>query len=359
MAASRTRHSNPDKPSTCGDVPIARPAGRPRPGRRACILIRWARKRSVIKPRSARYAPRPTGGAGSSRSSPVSASSRWSPGPSPGRSRSARPDHRHRRRGPVRIRRCARPAAPPRLPRPSPAAAAAAPGQRSARARARARQDLARARQDLARARQHPARATAGSGGHAAKLPKAARRACRPADVVLSLFASQDRYGPGQLPAFTVDVVSTSPRTCTFNVGPKFLAVVITARRRPDLELGGLRGRGRLEPDRAGQGGARGGAGFLGPRDLLARVLRPGRPGACRDLPCRCHRRAAGEQEGSPDQLGVPSGSARCTAPGWTLQPAGTGPRAGSGRAGRRRPRRAAGPRRWPPGPSAGRRNAR
>ena len=48
-------------------------------------------------------------------------------------------------------------------------------------------------------------------------------------DVVLSMFASQDRYGPGQLPAFTVDVVSTSPRTCTFNVGPRFLAVVITA----------------------------------------------------------------------------------------------------------------------------------
>ena len=88
----------------------------------------------------------------------------------------------------------------------SPAAPAAAPGQRSARARA-----------------------TAPSRGHAAKLPKAARRACRPADVVLSLFASQDRYGPGQLPDFTVDVVSTSPRTCTFNVGPKFLAVVITA----------------------------------------------------------------------------------------------------------------------------------
>ncbi len=102
----------------------------------------------------------------------------------------------------------------------SPAASAAAPGQRSARARAR---------QDPARARQDRARATAPSRGHAAKPPKAARRACRPADVVLSLFASQDRYGPGQLPAFTVDVVSTSRRTCTFNVGPRFLAVVITA----------------------------------------------------------------------------------------------------------------------------------
>lgn len=100
----------------------------------------------------------------------------------------------------------------------SPVAAASGAGQQpSARARARTHQDRARAR------------ATATSPGRTAKLPRTARRACRPADVVLSLFASQDRYGPGQLPAFTVDVVSTSPRTCTFNVGPRFLAVVITA----------------------------------------------------------------------------------------------------------------------------------
>jgi hypothetical protein len=46
---------------------------------------------------------------------------------------------------------------------------------------------------------------------------------------VLSLFTSQDSYGPGQLPVFDLDVVSTSPRTCTFNVGPKFLALVITS----------------------------------------------------------------------------------------------------------------------------------
>jgi hypothetical protein len=46
---------------------------------------------------------------------------------------------------------------------------------------------------------------------------------------VLSLFASQDSYGPGQLPVFDLDVVSTSARKCTFNVGPKFLALVITS----------------------------------------------------------------------------------------------------------------------------------
>ncbi|MGD0375526.1 MAG: hypothetical protein ABSB01_13190 [Streptosporangiaceae bacterium] len=59
--------------------------------------------------------------------------------------------------------------------------------------------------------------------------PPPNRRACRPGSVVLSLFASQGSYGAGQLPVFDVDVVSTSARRCTFNVGPKFLALVITS----------------------------------------------------------------------------------------------------------------------------------
>ncbi len=54
--------------------------------------------------------------------------------------------------------------------------------------------------------------------------------ACKPGEVVLSLFSGQDGYGRGQLPEFDVDVVSTAARTCAFNVGPKFLALVITAR---------------------------------------------------------------------------------------------------------------------------------
>jgi hypothetical protein len=52
-------------------------------------------------------------------------------------------------------------------------------------------------------------------------------RACRAGDVVLSLFNSQQKYGLGQAPAFDVDVVSTSARTCSFNVGAKFLALEI------------------------------------------------------------------------------------------------------------------------------------
>lgn len=62
-------------------------------------------------------------------------------------------------------------------------------------------------------------------GGSAPRM----RRACKPGDVVLSLFASQDSYGQSRLPQFEVDVVSTSRRTCAFNVGPRFLAVVATA----------------------------------------------------------------------------------------------------------------------------------
>jgi hypothetical protein len=54
-------------------------------------------------------------------------------------------------------------------------------------------------------------------------------QACSPAQVVLSVFPSQPSYRPGQLPKFDVDVVSTSPGTCVFNVGPRFLALVVTA----------------------------------------------------------------------------------------------------------------------------------
>jgi hypothetical protein len=59
--------------------------------------------------------------------------------------------------------------------------------------------------------------------------PSGPVRACHQGDVVLSLFSGQASYGAGQLPEFEVDVVSTSSGTCAFNVGPGFLALVITA----------------------------------------------------------------------------------------------------------------------------------
>jgi hypothetical protein len=54
-------------------------------------------------------------------------------------------------------------------------------------------------------------------------------RACKAGDVVISLFADQDSYGQGQLPAFDVNVVSTAARTCGFNVGAKHLSLVVRA----------------------------------------------------------------------------------------------------------------------------------
>ena len=66
----------------------------------------------------------------------------------------------------------------------------------------------------------------------AAFAPRAAphpARACKPGDVVLSLFVDQDSYGQGQLPEFDVNVVSTATRTCGFNVGAKHLSLVVRA----------------------------------------------------------------------------------------------------------------------------------
>jgi hypothetical protein len=70
--------------------------------------------------------------------------------------------------------------------------------------------------------------------------------------VVLSLFSSQASYGPGQLPEFDVDVVSVSARTCVFNLGPRFLALVITAQgKRVWSSADCVAGRGSLQTDLA------------------------------------------------------------------------------------------------------------
>jgi len=68
-----------------------------------------------------------------------------------------------------------------------------------------------------------PAAAAAGPGG---------TPSCTPADVVISLFATGASYGQGQPPGFDVDVVSTAAGTCSFNVGPRYLALVVMAGQR-------------------------------------------------------------------------------------------------------------------------------
>ncbi|HEY1619190.1 MAG TPA: hypothetical protein VGG25_16330 [Streptosporangiaceae bacterium] len=74
----------------------------------------------------------------------------------------------------------------------------------------------------------------AGSTPAAHQKGTAARKRFRPrpcphGDVVLSLFSSQASYGARQLPQFTVDVVATARRTCTFDVGAQHIALVIFA----------------------------------------------------------------------------------------------------------------------------------
>jgi hypothetical protein len=54
-------------------------------------------------------------------------------------------------------------------------------------------------------------------------------RACARRSVVISLFASQVSYPAHARPVFDLDVVSTEGRTCTFNVGARYLALVIKA----------------------------------------------------------------------------------------------------------------------------------
>ncbi|MGH3159708.1 MAG: hypothetical protein ACRDNF_24480, partial [Streptosporangiaceae bacterium] len=56
---------------------------------------------------------------------------------------------------------------------------------------------------------------------------------CRPGDVVISLSAGGSSFRPGAHPRFTVTVVSTAGQTCAFNVGSRYLTLVI--------ESGGVR----------------------------------------------------------------------------------------------------------------------
>lgn len=61
-----------------------------------------------------------------------------------------------------------------------------------------------------------------GPGDAPAGLPS-----CTAGDVVISLTATQAAYGQSQPPEFDVYVVSTAAGTCSFNVGPRYLAVLV------------------------------------------------------------------------------------------------------------------------------------
>jgi hypothetical protein len=57
----------------------------------------------------------------------------------------------------------------------------------------------------------------------------AAPRPCPSGDVVLSLFSSQASYTIRQTPEFEVDVVSTAPQTCTFDIGARHVWLEVKA----------------------------------------------------------------------------------------------------------------------------------
>lgn len=72
----------------------------------------------------------------------------------------------------------------------------------------------------------HPA-AASGAGGSPGK-PASGTAACPATDIVLTLLASKASYGPHELPAFQIDVVSTDTSACVFNASPQSLRVVVT-----------------------------------------------------------------------------------------------------------------------------------
>jgi hypothetical protein len=61
----------------------------------------------------------------------------------------------------------------------------------------------------------------------AASVPVGLPAACKPHQVVLSLVPNQGNYGLREHPQFDVYVVSVARRDCSFNVGPRYLSVVI------------------------------------------------------------------------------------------------------------------------------------
>lgn len=50
---------------------------------------------------------------------------------------------------------------------------------------------------------------------------------CAKSSIVLSLTAAALTFGARQLPQFSLSVVSTQPASCSFNIGPRHLALVI------------------------------------------------------------------------------------------------------------------------------------
>jgi hypothetical protein len=88
----------------------------------------------------------------------------------------------------------------------------------------------AHAHADRASIQPPPAHSSPASSPHHSATGAAAAgasRACAPRAVRLRLSTPQNFYQPGATPRFTVTAISERPRPCRFNMGAKFVAVVI------------------------------------------------------------------------------------------------------------------------------------
>ena len=79
------------------------------------------------------------------------------------------------------------------------------------------------ARASTSDAKTAPASTAGQATGHGQILPAF----CAKSDIVLSLSTGQTQFGPGQRPAFDVNVVSTQQAECSFNIGSRHLALII------------------------------------------------------------------------------------------------------------------------------------
>jgi hypothetical protein len=102
--------------------------------------------------------------------------------------------------------------------------ATTSPSAKSSRARASASASAARSGTAQATAKTGTAQATAKAGATPDRKPGGR---CSPSSVVLSLFSSSRSFRLGQDPQFDVNAVSTAPGTCTFDVSPGQLSLVV------------------------------------------------------------------------------------------------------------------------------------
>lgn len=123
------------------------------------------------------------------------------------------------------------PASPPGTAAPTAAAAATPRPTTSAHGQhGQARRELAKhakAQHDQARHGRHRSGNGAGANGGAGAHGSTA--ACPRGSVVLSLFTTKYRYLAHQTPRFQLDVVSTAPRPCSFDVSARHVRLVIKA----------------------------------------------------------------------------------------------------------------------------------